>query len=137
WPDSVNAAFEKFVADGVGFVVVHAAENAFKTWEGNILMVGIERREGRDEKSGPHLYFDEGKVEFVYDTSKGKGGSHGVQHEYIVKTRAPKHPIMKGLPEEWLHQKDELYDRLRGPAKNVTVLATAWSAPETKGSGRH
>jgi len=137
WPESVNAAFEKFVADGGGFVVVHAADNAFPKWEAYNLMIGIGGWEGRDEKSGPYLYFDEGKGEFVYDTSKGKGGSHGVQHEYIVKTRAPKHPIMKGLPEEWLHQKDELYDRLRGPAKNVTVLATAWSAPETKGSGRH
>ena len=44
---------------------------------------------------------------------------------------------MKGLPLEWLHQKDELYDRLRGPAENVTVLATAFSSKETKGSGRN
>jgi type 1 glutamine amidotransferase len=29
-----------------------------------------------------------------------------------------------------LHSKDELYDRLRGPAENVNVLATAYSDPE-------
>ena len=31
---------------------------------------------------------------------------------------------MQGLPTEWLHPRDELYSNLRGPAKNVTVLAT-------------
>ena len=45
--------------------------------------------------------------------------------------------IMRGLPARWLHGKDELYDRLRGPAKNVTVLASALSTKETKGSGEH
>lgn len=137
WPEPVNEAFEKFVREGGGFVVVHAADNAFPNWEAYNLMIGIGGWEGRDERSGPYLYFDEGKGEFIYDTTKGKGGSHGMQHEYVVKTREPKHPIMKGLPGEWLHQKDELYDRLRGPARNVKVLATAYSAPETKGSGRH
>jgi type 1 glutamine amidotransferase len=73
----------------------------------------------------------------VQDVSPGRGGSHGVQHEFVVTTRDARHPIMKGLPAEWLHQKDELYDRLRGPAKNVTVLATAHATTETKGSGRH
>ena len=35
-----------------------------------------------------------------------------------------------------MHAKDELYDRLRGPAKNMQVLATAYSDPATGGSGR-
>jgi type 1 glutamine amidotransferase len=34
---------------------------------------------------------------------------------------------MKGLPTSWMHTKDELYARLRGPAENMTVLATALS----------
>jgi type 1 glutamine amidotransferase len=34
-----------------------------------------------------------------------------------------------------MHAIDELYDSLRGPAKNVTLLATAFSAPETGGTG--
>ena len=37
------------------------------------------------------------------------------------------HPITKGMPQKWLHAKDELYDSLRGPAENVEVLATAYS----------
>ena len=45
-----------------------------------------------------------------------------------------------------MHTKDELYQELRGPAKNMTVLATAFAdkegnaapwAPEQVGSGRH
>lgn len=137
WTESTNLAFEKFVADGGGFVSVHAADNAFPKWEAYNLMIGIGGWEGRDESSGPYLYYDDKKGEMVLDVTKGKGGSHGAQHEYVVTTRNHKHPIMKGLPDEWLHQKDELYDQLRGPAKNVTVLATSHATLETKGSGRH
>ena len=36
-----------------------------------------------------------------------------------------------------MHAKDELYDRLRGPAENLHVLATAYSDPATRGSGFH
>jgi type 1 glutamine amidotransferase len=137
WSDQTNLAFEKFVSEGGGFVAVHAADNAFPKWEAYNLMIGIGGWEGRDETSGPYLYYDDQKGEVVLDVTKGKGGSHGAQHEYLVTTRNPKHPIMKGLPAEWLHQKDELYDRLRGPAKNVDVLATAHASLETRGSGRH
>ena len=41
------------------------------------------------------------------------------------------------MPKLWLHTEDELYDRLRGPAKNMEVLATAYSAEDKKGTGRH
>ena len=34
-----------------------------------------------------------------------------------------------------MHQGDELYAHLRGPAENVTVLATAYSDPANRGSG--
>ena len=47
------------------------------------------------------------------------------------------HPVTKGMPKVWLHVKDELYDKLRGPAVNMTVLATAYASPKTGGSGRH
>jgi type 1 glutamine amidotransferase len=39
---------------------------------------------------------------------------------------------MKGLPAAWTHDtEDELYDQMRGPAENVTVLAAALSDPST------
>ena len=137
WPEVTNRNFEKFVSNGGGVVIVHAADNAFPKWLAYNQMIGIGGWEGRDENSGPYLYYDEQKGKVVKDPSKGLGGSHGVQHEFVVTTREKKHPIVKGLPLEWLHQKDELYDRLRGPAENVTVLATAFSSKETKGSGRN
>jgi type 1 glutamine amidotransferase len=34
-----------------------------------------------------------------------------------------------------MHQGDELYARLRGPGKNMDVLATAFSDPRNSGSG--
>ncbi|KAA6439140.1 ThuA domain-containing protein [Dyadobacter flavalbus] len=137
WNRATNDAFEQFIQNGGGLVVVHAADNAFPNWEAYNRMIGIGGWEGRNEKSGPYVYFDESQQKIVQDSSAGKGGSHGYQHEFIVKTRVPEHPIMKGLPAEWLHQKDELYDRLRGPAENMIVLATAFSPLEQKGSGRN
>ena len=35
-----------------------------------------------------------------------------------------------------MHQGDELYARMRGPGKNMTVLATAYSDPANAGRGR-
>ena len=34
-----------------------------------------------------------------------------------------------------MHAGDELYARLRGPGKNMTALATAYSATDNKGTG--
>jgi len=43
---------------------------------------------------------------------------------------------MQGAILRRLAQADELYDRLRGPGKNMTVLATAFSDPKNNGTGR-
>ena len=136
WPEATKIAFERFIKNGGGLVVIHAADNSFPKWPAYNKMIGIGGWEGRNEKSGPYLYFDKDRGKMVKDTAKGLGGSHGHQHEFVVTTRDASHPIMKGLPTEWLHQKDELYDRLRGPAENVNVLATAYSPVEQRGSGR-
>ena len=45
--------------------------------------------------------------------------------------------MMRGLPATFMHGPDELYDRLRGPAENVTILASAYSSKEKKGTDRH
>jgi type 1 glutamine amidotransferase len=133
WPEATREAFEKYVSGGGGFVCVHAADNSFPEWKAYNEMIGVGGWGGRSEKSGPYLRWREGK--WTADTSVGRGGSHGAQHEFVVVTRAAAHPIMAGLPAKWKHGKDELYDRLRGPAKNVTVLASAFSDSATKGSG--
>jgi type 1 glutamine amidotransferase len=38
---------------------------------------------------------------------------------------------MKGLPAQWMQARDEIYSQLRGPAKNLQVLATASADPAT------
>ena len=60
---------------------------------------------------------------------------HGARLPFQVKTQQPEHPIMKGLPSAWMHYPDELYGTLRGPGKNMTVLATAHSDEKNKGTG--
>jgi type 1 glutamine amidotransferase len=136
WSTETAADFEAFVAGGGGFVSVHAADNSFPDWPAYNRMIGLGGWEGRNEKSGPYLYLnDSGKV--IRDTSPGAGGHHGPQHEFAIRIRDTEHPITKGLPREWLHTKDELYDMLRGPAEDVHILATAFASPEYNGTGRH
>lgn len=135
WPAQVRTDFVGYVLGGGGLVVVHAADNSFPGWREYNEFIGLGGWGGRSEKSGPYVRFREGK--FVEDTTPGRGGSHGKQHEFAVEIRNPEHPITAGLPTKWMHAKDELYDRLRGPAKNLTVLATAFAAKEQGGSGEH
>lgn len=125
WPKTTETAFEKYMAEGGGLVIVHAADNAFPKWKAFNEMIGLGGWGGRNEKSGPYVYVVDGKI--VYDHSPGSGGSHGSQRPFLVKAFTPDHPIMKGLPAKWLHVKDELYCKLRGPAKNMTILATSFS----------
>jgi len=133
WPAETKSAFVEFVAKGGGFVSVHAANNSFGKWPEYNAMIGVGGWGGRTDKEGAYIRFKDGKI--VRDESMGKVGSHGAKHAYVVELRDKEHPIVKGLPEKWLHASDELYDRLRGPAKNVTVLATAFADPAKGGSG--
>jgi type 1 glutamine amidotransferase len=134
WPEATQKAFEKYVSKGGGMVSYHAANNAWPKWAEYNKMTAVGGWGGRNEKSGPYLYMNEdGKV--VRDDSPGSGGSHGPQHVYEIKVREPEHPIMKGLPAVFNHGPDELYDRLRGPAENVTILASAFSSKDQKGTG--
>jgi type 1 glutamine amidotransferase len=135
WPAATDADFEQYVRQGGGLVVVHAADNAFPEWPEFNEMIGVGGWGGRNEKSGPMIRWRDGQV--VRDTAPGAGGTHGAQHEFVVETRAPEHPIMQGLPAKWRHTADELYAKLRGPAKNLTVLATAHDAPDKGGSGEN
>jgi type 1 glutamine amidotransferase len=73
----------------------------------------------------------------VRNTEPGSGGHHGPQKPFTIVTRDSDHPITRGLPKAWLHAQDELYDKLRGPAENMHILATAYSDPANSGTGRH
>lgn len=135
WSKKTREAFADYVRGGGGFVTVHAADNAFPNWSDYNRMIGVGGWGRRNEKSGPYVRWRDGAI--VRDTQPGRGGSHGKRHAFVLDTRAPQHPILRGLPTRWMHAADELYDRLRGPAENLTVLATAFSDPKTGGSGEH
>jgi len=137
WSKETADAFEKYVRNGGGFVSVHAADNSFPDWPAYNEMIGLGGWGNRTEKHGPYVYWDDKSAKPVRDTAAGPGGHHGQQHEFLIVTREPKHPIIAGLPEKWLHVKDELYDKLRGPAENMTILATAYSDPSKGGTGRN
>ena len=127
WPMEVKIAFDNYVKGGGGFVCIPAANNSFADWPQYNQMIGLGGWNGRSEKSGPWVYVKDGAL--VRDTTPGPGGNHGAQFEFNVDLfgEGKEHPITKGLPASWKHCKDELYDKLRGPAENMKVLATATS----------
>jgi type 1 glutamine amidotransferase len=125
WPEPVQRSFERYVAEGGGFVCLHAANNAFPEWLEYNRMIGIGGWGGRNEKSGPLLYRKDGQL--VRDEAKGSGGGHGPQHEFSVQVLEREHPVTRGLPPKWKHASDELYHALRGPAENLALLGVAFS----------
>ncbi len=125
WSEKTNAAFVEYVNNGGGVVIYHAADNSFPSWKEYNEMTGLGGWGDRNQKDGPYVYYKNDKL--VIDTSAGIGGSHGKRREFLVRTRITDHPITRGLPVEWWHGNDELYSQLRGPAKNMQILATAFA----------
>lgn len=145
WSDKTKRKFEQYMSQGGGLVIVHSANNAWGDWTEFNKMIGLGAWGERDSISGPYVFYNT-KEKIEIDSSEGVCGSHGAEHEFVITSHAPKHPIMNGLPAEWLHTKDELYDRMRGPFENATILATAYSdvdkneqtwEPKLKGTDRH
>jgi type 1 glutamine amidotransferase len=134
WPEETQKDFVEYVKNGGGFVSVHAANNAFTPWSEYNDMIGLGWR-GADFGERVTVN-DDGKVVRT-PKKQGPGASHGPQHEFQVVFRDAEHPITKGLPRAWMHAKDELYHGQRGPAENMTILATAFSSPDEGGTGAH
>ena len=132
WPAELKTSFERYIQGGGGLVSVHAADNAFPGWTAFNEMIGVGGWRGRTEKAGPFWYYKDNKL--VSDNTRGPAGSHGRRIPFRITVRQ-NHPITNGLPMTWMHQGDELYARLRGPGKNMSVLATAYSDPTNAGSG--
>jgi hypothetical protein len=45
---------------------------------------------------------------------EGKGSGHRAGGNWAVTVRDAEHPVTKGMPAEWMHGSDELYDNMRG-----------------------
>ena len=106
--EKAKSALETSVGGGTGFVVVHAANNSFKGWNGFERMAGLLFREG---------------------------SGHGEFHEFQVTIKNRDHPITRGIED--FRQWDELYHGLLN-IHDVPhdLLATAHSDPAKGGSGR-
>jgi hypothetical protein len=126
WPKELQKQTEDRVkAAQLGVVIVHAANNSFATgWDEYKMMIGMG---WYNPKHGERLYLDEAGKEIRVPTGKGDGPGHRYTGKFTVTIRDGDHPITKGMPPEWMHAGDELYDNMRGPIKNIQLLATAWS----------
>ena len=96
WPADLKTAFERYVSNGGGLVIVHASDNAFPGWKAFNEMIGVGGWRDRTEKAGPFWFFKDGKL--TSDTTPGRAGSHGQRLPFKVTVRDPNHPITKGLP---------------------------------------
>jgi type 1 glutamine amidotransferase len=109
WGETAERAFLAAVEAGAGVVVVHAANNAFEGWSAYERLIGLCWRAGT---------------------------GHGAFHPFDVHVVDREHPVSAGLFDLVAHP-DELYHRLVPTSlSEYRVLATAFSAVETGGSGR-
>jgi type 1 glutamine amidotransferase len=136
WPEVTQKALEVYMSKGGGFVSVHAADNSFPKWEEYNKMIGLGGWGGRSEKDGPYVFYDN-EGELVRDASPGGSGAHGPQHLIPITVRVADHPITQGMPKVWLTTKDECYAKLRGPAENMTILATGKDMSGKAPTDRH
>jgi uncharacterized protein len=114
WSDSNRKAFADAIAAGKGLLVYHHASSAFTS--------GSE--------------FDK-EFEQVIAGGWRKQGNHGKRHVFNVTIRNADHPITRGMPAEFTHSNDELYQNSVLPPDSV-VLATAYSdkSLDPKNSGK-
>ncbi|MEM1296979.1 MAG: ThuA domain-containing protein, partial [Verrucomicrobiota bacterium] len=138
WRPQVREAFLGFVRSGGGVVLIHGANNAFRDWSDFNQLIGLGWRPspiGRAIKVNP----ENGETFVANDADLPNSGnsSHGSKHAFQVAVRASDHPVMRNFPPLWMHASDELYHNMRGPAKNLTVMSSAFSDPSQRGSGFH
>lgn len=108
WGADAETNFVSAVENGAGVVVIHAANNAFPGWAEYEQMVGLLWRDG---------------------------AGHGKFHAFDIRVADHDHPVMRGLPDFRAHP-DELYHGLTSPqGATFQVLATAYSSPESGGTG--
>jgi type 1 glutamine amidotransferase len=131
WPAEFQKSLEENLKNGkIGLVIVHAANNAFGGWAEYNLMIGMG---WRGNSGGERLMLDDQGKEVRVPKGKGDSSGHRYSGPFQVVVRDGDHPITKGMPREWMHAQDELYDNMRGPIQNVHLLATAYS----KGTKAH
>ena len=132
WPKETENKLDALLNEGkIGLVIVHAANNSFGGWKEYNTMIGMG---WRNKKFGERLKVDEKGKEVRVPAGEDQDTGHRYTGPFKIIVRDRTHPITRGMPPEWLHNQDELYDNLRGPIQNVHLLATGL-APAGKGTG--
>jgi type 1 glutamine amidotransferase len=126
WGPAFKRDLDESVQSGrIGLVIVHAANNSFGgAWKEYNRMIGMG---WYSPNVGPRLYLDDEGKEVLVPKGKGDGPGHRYSGPFSVVIRDASHPITKGMPREWMHARDELYDNMRGPIESIHLLATAYS----------
>jgi type 1 glutamine amidotransferase len=115
WTAEGKQAFTEAVKNGKGLVVYHHASSAFV---------------GNDP-------FDK-EFEKVIAGGWRKQGNHGKRHEFKLTVRKGDHPITLGLPPEFPHANDELYQNsVMFPDSTVLVTAFSDKKIDPKNSDKH
>ena len=134
WPTEAIGALDKYLQSGGGLVVLPAGEPAFPDWAEFNLMQGVTAATNRDQRAGPVWFYKSGNIVFDDKASGPAGKLVPPAKPFLITIRNTEHPVTKGVPLTWLHAPDELAGNLRGPGKNMAILATAFSDAE-KGTG--
>ena len=105
WPEAAETGLIKFVEEGGGFVVIHAASAAFYSWQDYQNMVG---------------------------TTWGDSTAHGRISTHKVVITDNQHPITRQIQDFWIT--DELWVNAQVNSE-LNVLAESYSDPKNKGRG--
>jgi type 1 glutamine amidotransferase len=125
WPKELQAVLNERLKGGqIGLVIVHAANNSFGGWDDYRLMIGMG---WYGKNTGQRLKLDDNGKEIRMEKGEDMDPGHRYTGPFQVAIRDKDHPVTKGMPLEWMHNNDELYDNMRGPIQNIHLLATAYS----------
>jgi hypothetical protein len=136
WPLNTVSALDKYLQAGGGLVVLPSADAAFPAWAEFNMILGVSGAANRDHSAGPIWFYHEGNMAFDGDTQGPAGKAPHPDQPFAVAIRNTEHPVTKGVPLVWMHSADSLAGDLRGPGKNMVLLATARSDAERGGTGR-
>jgi hypothetical protein len=136
WPLATIVALDKYLQNGGGLVVLPPADAAFPAWSEFNSILGVSGAPNRDRSAGPIWFYHQGNMAFDGDAKDPAGKAPHPDQPFAVTIRNTEHPVTKGLPLVWMHSADSLAGDLRGPGKNMVLLATAHSDAERCGTGR-
>lgn len=108
WSDEAKADFISYVKNGGGAIVLNRAVDAFDSWP------------DFEEISG----------------MPSAGGSSSDAFSYRIKNVAKDHPVLKGLPHQWMHVKDKLMFNTYSLKGEAEVLSVALADSAHGGNGK-